>query len=106
MLGIHSDYRLEPLEAESQSVTIRAIFDPVRKVDCRTLQAFQGFQHRTIIPPKQPLRHMQPVLWVDANQMCVESGVMDFGERDAVRPWPGSGGTARGWPAPPVRSLR
>ena len=56
-----------------------------RQVDALAIQSLEGFQHRTIVPPKKPLRHMQPVVRVDANQMCVERGVMDFGERDAVR---------------------
>ena len=49
------------------------------------LSRLSASEHRTIVPPKKPLGHMQPVVQVDANQMCVERGVMDFGERDAVR---------------------
>jgi hypothetical protein len=80
-----SRHRLEPFKAYREPIAIGTILDSARQVDALAIQSLESFQHRTIVPPKKPLGHMQPVVRVDANQMCVERGVMNFGERDAVR---------------------
>lgn len=33
---------------------------------------------------KQPLRNMKPVVGTNADQVCVEGGVMNFRERDSI----------------------
>src|ERR1700737_832831 len=39
----------------------------------------------TIVLPEQPLRYVQSIVRIDANQMSVEGSVMDFRQRNAVR---------------------
>ena len=80
-----SRHRLEPLEAQREPITIRAILDAAWQVDCSAIQPLQSFEHRAIILTEQPFGHMQPIVGVDADQMRVESGVMNFRERDAIR---------------------
>ncbi len=33
---------------------------------------------------EQALRNVQPIIWVDPDQVRIERGVMDLGEREAV----------------------
>jgi hypothetical protein len=40
--------------------------------------SLESFEHRAIVPPEQPLRHMQPIVWINTDQMGVERSVMDF----------------------------
>ena len=79
-----SRHRLEALEAQRQTVAIRAVLDPTRQVYDPAVEPLQGFEHRAIFLPEQPLGNMQPIVRVDPDQMGVECGVMDFRERDAV----------------------
>ena len=80
-----SRHRLEALKAQRQPIAIWTILNAARQVDGLAVQSLEGFQHRTIVLPEQPLGHMQPVVRVDADQMGVERGVMDLGKRNAVR---------------------
>jgi hypothetical protein len=40
------------------------------------VEPLQGFEHMSVVLPKQPLRYMQPVVRVDADQVGVEGRVM------------------------------
>jgi hypothetical protein len=43
-----------------------------------TAKSLQGFENRAVIPPKQPVRGMQPLVRVESNQMGVKRCMMDF----------------------------
>ena len=51
---------------------------------CSSVQSLQGFEHRAVRLNQQSLRHMQPIIRIDADQMRIECGVMDLRERNAV----------------------
>ncbi len=34
--------------------------------------------------PKQARRNVQPVIWVNPDQVSIKRGVMDLGEREAI----------------------
>ena len=53
-------------------------------MDSSAIQALQRFEQRAILSPEEPLRHMEPIVWVDADQMGVKSGMVDFRERNAI----------------------
>ena len=53
-------------------------------MDGPTIKTLQRLKHRTVIEDKQALRHMKTVVGIDADQVGIERGVMDFRERDAV----------------------
>jgi hypothetical protein len=44
----------------------------------------QGSEHWAVVLAQQSLRHMQPVVGIDPNQMCVEGRVVYLGERYAI----------------------
>ena len=77
--------RLEPLEPQRKPISVRLVLHAVRQMDRATIQPLQGFEHRPVVLPQQPLGHMQPIVRVDADQMRVERRMMNFRERDAVR---------------------
>ena len=53
-------------------------------MDRSAVQPLQGFEHRAVVLPQQPLGHMQPIVRIDADQMRIEGGMMNFRERNAV----------------------
>ena len=42
------------------------------------------FEERPIVEHQQPLRHVHPTIRVDADQVVVEGGVVDFRERECL----------------------
>ncbi len=55
------------------------------QMDGPAIQSLQRFEHRAIVLPEQPIRDMQPIVGVNADQMGVERCMMNFRKRDAVR---------------------
>ena len=53
-------------------------------MDRATVQPRQGLEQRAVVLPEQPFRYMQPIVRVDADQMCIEGRVMDLRQREAV----------------------
>ena len=49
------------------------------------MEPLQRVEHRTIVLCQQAARNMKSIVGIDADEMCVERGVMNFGQRDAVR---------------------
>ena len=45
----------------------------------------ERLQYRTVMLVKQPIRHVQSIIWIDADQVCIERRVMDLGQRQAIR---------------------
>jgi hypothetical protein len=76
---------LEPFEAQSQAVAIGVILLPARRVQVPAIKPLEGLQHWTVFLDKQALGNMQPIVRVDADQMRVESCMMDLRKRNAVR---------------------
>ena len=81
----HSGRRLEALEPERKTVSIGPVLIADWQMDRAAVQSLQGFEHRAVVLPEQPLRHMQPIIRVNADQMCVERRMMNFREWDTVR---------------------
>ena len=77
---------LEFPEPKCQSVAIRAILRPPRQLDHLTGDPFQPeFEKWAIMQVEQPFRDMDAVIWVEADQVRIEGGMVDFGQRQAVR---------------------
>jgi hypothetical protein len=64
-----SAHGLEPLETQSKTVAIWPVLHTTREVNGFTLQLFKGFEHWAITPCQQPIRNVQPVLWINADEM-------------------------------------
>ena len=45
----------------------------------------KGFEHWAIPSRQQSLGNLQPVVWIDADEMRVERRMMNLGKRNAVR---------------------
>ena len=54
-------------------------------MDGQTIQTLQFFEHWAVILPEQSIGHMQSIVWVDADQVGVEGGVMYFRQGDPVQ---------------------
>jgi hypothetical protein len=76
--GGHLGHRLKAFEPQRKAIAIGPVVVAVWQMDRSAVKSLQGVEHRPIILPEQPLRHMQPAIRVDADQMSVEGGVMDF----------------------------
>lgn len=70
--------RPEPIEASRQPVPVRSIPFSRWQVKRGVLQPLERFEHRTIALAEQPLRDMDPVIGIDADEMSVEGGVVDL----------------------------
>jgi hypothetical protein len=75
----------EPLKGESEAVAVWPVLHTTRQVNVFTLQSFKGFQYRAIPSLQQSLGNLQPVVWIDADEMRVERRMMNLGKRNAVR---------------------
>jgi hypothetical protein len=79
-----SDRRHETLKAQGESVSIREVLGAIWQMYGAAMQPLQSFEHRTIVLCQQAARNMKSIVGIDADEMCVERGVMNFGQRDAV----------------------
>lgn len=75
---------LEILETLRQTVQVGPVFLARRRLQRCALQCLQDFQHRPVLLRQQPFRYMQAVIGIDADQMPVESGMMQLGQQDAI----------------------
>jgi hypothetical protein len=80
-----SAHGLEPLKAECKAVAVWPVLHTTRQVNGFTLQSFKGFEHWAITPYQQPIRNVQPVVWINTDEMRVERRMMNLGKRNAVR---------------------
>jgi hypothetical protein len=48
------------------------------------MEPLQRLKHRTVVLREQAVRNMKSIVGIDADQMRVERGMMNFGQRDAV----------------------
>lgn len=71
-----SRHRLEPLEVRRNPVLIRTVLGAARQMDGSAIQPLQGFEHRPVVLTGQPLRYMQTIVRVDADQMDIKRGVI------------------------------
>src|ERR1700730_12049509 len=78
-------HRLEAFEAHGQPLAVRLVPGTVRQVNHLSMQALQSLQHRTVVMRKQSVGNMKTGVGIDADQMCIERGVMYFRERNAMR---------------------
>lgn len=72
------------LEARHEPVAIGSIFVAVWQMDALAIQALQCFEHRAVLLDQQPLGHMESIIRVDSNQMCIEGGMMDLRQWNAI----------------------
>ena len=56
----------------------------VRQADAPAVQSLEGFKQRAVFLDQQLVRHVQPVIGIDADQVPVEGRVMNLGEKQAV----------------------
>ena len=77
--------RLETLEANRKPIPIRPVLSPVRQMEGFAIYLLEGFEHRAVVLVEQSVRDMQSIVGIDPDQMGIEGGMMDFGERHAVR---------------------
>jgi hypothetical protein len=71
---------LELLEPKRQPVPIRAIFTASRQLDqCASDPLEAEFEERAVMDFEQTIGDMNLVIGVDADQVGVEGGMMDFG---------------------------
>ena len=68
----------ETIEPQSEPVSIRLVPNPLRKAKQSSVQPFNRLQHRPILLGEEAFGDVQPIVWVDANQVGIEGGVMDF----------------------------
>ena len=57
-----------------EAIPIRPISFPAGQMKCSSVQALQRLKQRTVFLDQQPLRQMQLMVRVDADQMRVEGG--------------------------------
>ena len=68
------------LEPDSQPVAIRTILKPSRRLDHLPDDPLEAeFEKRAVTDFEQPIRDVNSVIKVDADQVGVEGGLMDFG---------------------------
>src|SRR5262245_15241932 len=70
--------RLKALEAERKPVAIGEVLGSAWEADLPAIQLLQGFEHWAIALVEQPIGHMEPIVWVDADQIRIECRVMNF----------------------------
>jgi hypothetical protein len=71
---------LELLEPSRQSIPIRAIFTASRQLDQLPDDPLKAeFEKRAVMDFEQPIRDVNSVIKVDADQVGVEGGMMDIG---------------------------
>ena len=58
--------------------------DPFRQMQDNTLKLFQGIQHRTVALLEKMPGDMYAIIEIDADQVGIECGVVDLGQRQAV----------------------
>jgi hypothetical protein len=67
------------LEPERQSVPIRAILTPPRQLDLLPDDPFQAkFEKRAIVDFEQPIRDVNSVVGIDADQVGIKGGLMEL----------------------------
>ena len=68
----------EAIEPQSETVAIRLILSPLRETKQPAIQSLDGLEHRPILLGEETFGDVQPIVWVDANQVGIEGSVMDF----------------------------
>jgi hypothetical protein len=74
-----SHHRFEPRKAQRKPIAIRTVLKTAWQVNGSAVNALTSFC------PEQSVGHVQAVVWVDADQMRVEGGVMNLRKRYAIR---------------------
>ncbi len=72
--------RLEPLEPQDETIPVGIILGTGWQVEGPPVQLLEGLEHLAVMLIEQAFRNVQPVIWVDPDQVCIERGVMDLGE--------------------------
>ena len=54
-------------------------------MQCAALELFQGIQHRTVALLEKTLGNVHAAIRIDADQVGVECGMVDLGQRQTVR---------------------
>src|SRR5258708_11397338 len=77
--------RHETFKAQGEPVSIGEVLGAIWQMYGAAMQPLQSFEHRAIVLREQALGYMKSVVGNDADQMSVKGGVMNFGQRNAVR---------------------
>ena len=76
-----SGRRLEPLIPLRKPVPIRAVLGAIGQMDHPAVEPLQGFEHRPVVLHQQAVGDVQFEVGVDADQMGIECGMVNFRER-------------------------
>jgi Reverse transcriptase (RNA-dependent DNA polymerase) len=74
----------EAFKAHGKSGSVGEILGATWQVNSVAVESLKRFEHGTIVLDQQPLGNMKPIVRIDADEVGVECGVMNFGERDAI----------------------
>lgn len=61
--------RPKPLEPKCETVSIGEVLRALWRPEQAAIQPFDRVQHRPIVLSQKPLRHMQPIVGINADQM-------------------------------------
>ena|SRR4051794_13445541 len=76
--------RREAFKAQSEPIPIGKVPDAIWQMYRAAMEPLEGFKHWAIVLSEQALGYMEPIVGIDADQMGVKGGMMDFRQRDAV----------------------
>jgi hypothetical protein len=83
--GCSSLKTTENFVAHRQPLPIRHISLPSRQLSHPAIELLQRLQLRAVFQAQQPVGDVDAVIGVDADEMGVEGGVVDFREGETVR---------------------
>ncbi len=67
------------IEPQGETVVVWIILGAGRQLEGPPVQLLQGFEHLAVMLIEQAFGNVQPVIWVDPDQVRIERGVMDLG---------------------------
>ena len=56
-----------------------------RKVKLPSVKQFERFQHLAVVLIKKPVRNVDAIVEIDADEVSIEDGVMNLGKGQSVR---------------------
>ena len=74
----------ERLEPQRQAIAIWPILWSAWPVQDPPIQSLERFEHGPVGLREEAFGNMNPVVWIDTDQMGVERRMVDFGKRDSI----------------------
>lgn len=76
---------LEYLKPLRQPISIRIVIGSARKVKLSSVKWFERLQHLAIVLMEKPVRNVDAIVGIDADEVSIEGGVMNPGKRQSIR---------------------